>query len=75
MGQQHLAGLRREGALAHALEERQAERALELADLHAHRRLREMELAGGAGEGAVARDRVERPEVDELEVHRVSKNS
>ena len=75
MGEQQLAGLRREGALADALEERQAERLLELAHLHAHRGLAQVELAGGVREGAVARDRGERLEPGELEIHGISKNS
>ncbi|OLD76420.1 MAG: hypothetical protein AUG87_08960 [Candidatus Rokubacteria bacterium 13_1_20CM_4_70_14] len=75
VGKQQLAGLRREGALADAFEERQAERQLELAYLHAHRGLAQVELTGGVRERAVARDRGERLEPGEPEVHRVSKNS
>jgi len=71
MGEQHLARLRREGALADALEERQAERSLEQAHLHAHRGLGEVELARGVRERPVARDRGERLEVGKLKVHAI----
>ena len=45
VGQEHLACLGRIGPLADALEQGQPQISLELAHLHAHRRLREPELA------------------------------
>src|SRR5947209_13253074 len=65
--EEELACARRERSLAHALDEGQPERGLELADLHADRRLREPELGGGAREAPVAHHRVERPRLSQRE--------
>jgi hypothetical protein len=67
--QEELTGLGRVGPLADALQQRQADLLLELADLHAHGRLREPELARRPGEAPVARDGGERLQVRELDVH------
>jgi len=69
VGQEELARPGRVRALADALEQRQPELLLELADLHADGRLRERELARRPGEAPVARDRRERLEVRKLDVH------
>ena len=70
VGQQQLAGPRGERALAHALEQREAERLLEVAHLHADGGLGEVERLRRAREGAVARDGLQRAQVRDLEVHR-----
>jgi len=69
VGEEQIARLGGERALADALEHGEAELALELPDLHAHRGLRQVEGLGGAGEAAVAGHRLERAQVDGLEVH------
>jgi hypothetical protein len=47
---------RREGALAHAIDQAHAEPQLELADLQADRRLRKIEPLGRAGKTALGHD-------------------
>ena len=65
--EEQLAGTGGERALAHALDQRQPERRLELANLHADRGLGELQLGGGAREAPVAHDRVERPHLRQRE--------
>src|SRR5205807_1156669 len=67
--QEELARLGRVGPLADTLEQRQPQLLLELSHLHADGRLRESKLARRAGEIPVARDRGERLQVRELDVH------
>ena len=67
--QQELARLGRVGPLADALEQGQTELLLELAHLHADRRLGEPELARRPGEAPVTRHRGEGLQVRELDVH------
>jgi hypothetical protein len=67
--QEELTGLGRVRPLADALEQRQTDLLFQLADLHAHSRLREPELARRPGEAPVARDGGERLQVRELDVH------
>jgi hypothetical protein len=55
-------------ALAHALQQRHAHLPLEEADLHADRGLREVQLAGGTRESAVAADGLESAQVRQLQV-------
>ncbi len=52
-----------------AIEKPDAESAFELANLHGQRRLRDVELSGGAREVAAARDRQEGGDVAELRSH------
>ena len=56
-------------AARRALEQARAHALLELADLRAQRRLREMQPLGRAGEVELLRDRDERAQMPELDVH------
>lgn len=69
MGQEHFTGTRGKGALADALEQRQAEPALQLGDLHADGGLGQIELARGPRKRAVPGDGLQRAERAEGEVH------
>src|SRR5262249_7577950 len=64
---QRAAGCGRERTFAKPLDETHAEAAFELADLQAHRRLREIELPRRGREAAELHDFAERPELVEVQ--------
>ena len=70
VGEQQRAGVGGKRALAHALEQRQPQRLLEKTDLHADRRLGEVERARRARERVVTRDRLQRAQMRDRDVHR-----
>ena len=64
----HLAaGRGRVGLLAEALDQPQAATLLELADLHTHRRLRQVQQARRPGEAGELHDGFERPQLVEIQ--------